>query len=154
MENLSDNRDGLKENLSLTKNATAFLLETAKWGHFLAILGFFLVGLMVLIGLFAGTLLSLLPETTELPVAGIGGGMIGIIYTVMGALYFFPALFLYKFSTKMKAAIKSYSDQELESALENLKSQYKFIGVMAIITISLYILMFVVSIGAAIIGIF
>ena len=154
MENLSDNRDGLKENLSLTKNATAFLLEAAKWGHFLAILGFFLVGLMVLIGLFAGTLLSLLPETTGLPVAGIGGGMIGIIYTVMGALYFFPALFLYKFSTKMKAAVKSYNDQELESALENLKSQYKFIGVMAIITISLYILMFVVSIGAAIIGIF
>lgn len=149
MENLSENRDGLKENLSLTKGATAFLLETAKWCHFLAILGFILVALMVTVGLFAGTLLSFVPQTTELPIAG---GMIGIIYTVMGALYFFPALFLYKFSKKMKSAIKSYSDEELELALENLKSHYKFIGVFAIITISLYILMFVVSIGAAVIG--
>lgn len=149
MDNLSDNRDGIKENLSLSKNAISFLLETAKWSHFLAILGFVLVGFMVLIGLFAGTLLSLIPETTGLP---ISGGVIGIIYTIMGALYFFPALFLYKFSRKMKEAIKSYSDEELESALDNLKSHYKFIGIFAIITISLYILMFVVSIGAGIIG--
>jgi hypothetical protein len=151
MENLSDNRDGLKENLSLTKNATTFLLEAAKWGHFLAVLGFFMVGLLVLIGLFSGTILSLIPQTTALPVGGV---VLGIIYTVLAALYFFPSLFLFKFSTKIKGAIKSFSDQELEGALENLKSQYKFIGIMAIITISLYILIFVVSIGATIIGIF
>jgi hypothetical protein len=41
----------------------------------------------------------------------------------------------------MKNAIATKNDDVLADALENLKSHYKFIGVLTIIMISLYILL-------------
>lgn len=151
MENLSENRDGIKEHLSLTHNGTLFLKETAKWAQFLSILGFIMVGFMILLALFMGTILSFIPQTAGLP---IQGGLIGIIYIVLSAIYFFPALYLYKFSSKIKEAIKLYDDTYLEKALQYLKSHYKFIGILMIIILSMYLLFFVVSIGAALTGLF
>ena len=48
----------------------------------------------------------------------------------------------------MKSALATKNDDVLADAFENLKSHFKFIGVLTIIVISLYVLLFVFSIVA------
>jgi hypothetical protein len=53
--------------------------------------------------------------------------------------------YLFQFSSKMKKALATKNDETLASAFKMLKSHYKFIGVFTIITLSLYALLFIVS---------
>lgn len=129
-------------NTTLTNNSITYLKETAKWAHFLAILGFITVGFMVLGGLFAGTLISSIPAYDDIPMSG---GLIGAIYIVIAIIYIFPVLYLYKFAASTKKAIQQNNQSSLEEGLKNLKSHYKFIGIFAIITLSFYLLIFIIS---------
>src|SRR5688572_251223 len=98
-ENINDLNQESTGSLSITSTAASYLKETAGWGKFLAIVGFVCVGLMVIGGFFVGSLMATMGQENPL------GGSIGIIYIAMGALYFFPALYLFKYSTKLKKAL-------------------------------------------------
>ena len=138
------------EELHLTSAAKGFLKETAKWCFFLSILGFIGMGLMVIFSFFAATIFALMPEMPETQDMPFNmGTFLTIIYLSIAAIYFFPVLYLFKFSTKLKTALKTKDDDQLATAFEKLKSHYKFIGVFAIITISIYVLLFIVGIFTA-----
>lgn len=122
----------------LNNVAKGFLKEIAKWANFFAILGFIGIGLLVLVALFAGVIFSSLPGNNI--ASSIGGGVITFIYLLMAVLYFFPVLYLYKFSTKMKAGLARNNEDELTEAFSNLKSHYKFVGILTIIMLSFYAL--------------
>lgn len=115
--------------------ASNYLSETGKWGKFLAILGFCFVGLIVLGGLFAGTLFSAMGTPMPFP-----GFVLGLIYVLIGLFYFFPVYYLFKFSSQVRVALMSKNSQELDAAFGNLKSHYKFIGIFTIIMLGLYVL--------------
>lgn len=132
------------EQLTLNGKAKGFLRETAKWAKFLSILGFIGIGLMIVFSLFAGTLFNAIPEAQAIPFDV--GLVMTISYLVFAALYFFPVYYLYQFSSKMKTALLTKNDDTLSDAFEVLKSHYKFIGVLTIILLSLYLLVFVSSI--------
>ena len=137
------------EELHLTSAAKGFLKETAKWCFFLSILGFVSIFFFIIMSIFSGVLFSSMPQelNTELPFNY--GTAMTIFYLVIAAIYFFPVLYLLQFSTKLKTALKTKDDETLATAFEKLKSHYKFIGVFAIITISIYLLLFIVGIFAA-----
>jgi uncharacterized membrane protein YjgN (DUF898 family) len=135
--------------LQLNSTALQFLKETAKWSYFLSILGFIGIGLMLVAAVFMATILGSMP-TTGMGAFGAMQGMMSGIYVVMALLYFFPVYYLYKFASKMKSALSSKSTEELTDSIENLKSHYKFMGILAVIIISIYILILV---GALIAGI-
>lgn len=133
--------------LVVTSQSRHFLLYAAKWSNFLAIMGFIGLGLMVLGGLVVmlmGSAFSSLPGAPPM-------SMFGIIYLAMAALYFFPTYYLYLFSQKIKNAMASSSQNDLESGLENLKSFFKFMGIFTIVIMSMYVLMLFIGIiaGAA-----
>ena len=129
--------------LNLPPVILAFLKETSTWTYFLSILGFIGIGLMILGGLFFSLAMNLIPGGN--PYAGLGVDMsyFGMIYVVIALFYFFPVLYLFNFSRKMKSALNSNNNDELTSAFSNLKSHYKFIGIFTIVIISLYVLIFV-----------
>src|SRR5579875_3674291 len=82
------------------------LAETARWGRFLAIVGFIMSALILLLGIFFGSFFSMFNRSYEgySPFgAGMGAFMI-VIYVIIALLYFFPCLFLFRFANKMKAA--------------------------------------------------
>lgn len=118
-----------------------YLNETVKWSKFLSIMGFIGSGFMVIMGLFAGSIFSTLsanPQFKAMPaVASIA---LGVVYILMGLLYFFPTLYLLRFSNKTKLAISTKNTSELTEAFKNQKSLYKFMGIMMIITIGIYLL--------------
>lgn len=125
--------------LTVSPGTTNFLREIARWTKFLSILGFVGIGFMVLAALFAGAFLSALPTNGAFP---FPPGLFSVFYLAGAALYFFPVYYLFKFSNNLSNALKQQNSSYLETAFENLKSHYKFIGILAIIILGLYVLIF------------
>jgi len=71
------------------------------------------------------------------------GSIMLVTNVLIAFVYFFPLYYLLQFSKKIKKALKTKNDQMLANAFQMLKSHYKFIGVLTIITISLYFLFFI-----------
>lgn len=140
----------MEEKLSLNDIAIQALRESAKWCMFLSIVGFVGIGLMLVGGVFMSVVMAAIPDD---PYGGGMGmnpfgaikGFIGLIYIVMAALYFFPVYYLYKYAKGTKQALESGNGDVLSNALVNLKSHHKFLGIMTIVIISLYILAIVVG---------
>lgn len=130
--------------LTIDPNSKRFLSETAKWGRFLSIMGFIMCGLLIIIGLFAAVKLQ--EASSAFGELGGGGPMSGLgptvalIYILFAVLYFFPCLYLSRFSSQMTVAIGSDDQNSMTSAFENLKSMFKFFGILTIIVLSLWVL--------------
>ena len=136
--------------LNLPPAILGFLKETCAWTYFLSILGFLGIGLMVILGIIFSVAMGSM--TGENPYESLGVGMdmsyFGLIYIVLGLLYFFPVLYLFNFSRKMKTALSHNKTEDLNVAFSNLKSHYKFLGIFAIIILSLYVLIMVIAVIA------
>ena len=138
-------------------NSTQTLFrETAKWAKFISIVGFIFCGLLVLGGIFAGTLFSNLSTNpygnTSMPASAMGS-MFTVIYIVCALVYFFPCLFLFKFASRMQVALRSSDQQTLVSSLGNLRAYFRFVGILLIIGLSIWVLALVFGgLGAALSG--
>lgn len=141
MENENQSQFESFEN-QLTNLAVEYLKESAKWCKFLAIIGFVGIGLMVLAGLFMMIGMSSF-ESANMPVPMTA---FSIVYILIAAIYFFPVYYLYQYATKTSVALRSRNQQLLTDGLENLKSHHKFLGIFALIVISIYALIFVFAI--------
>ncbi len=137
-----------QKEIIISEQSIVHLKETAKWSKFIAIIGFVSLGLLILLALFFGVLMSFLPLSDEaLPIPGFAYSM---IYMIMALIYFFPINYLYKFSKHLREAIDNQnSNSTLDTALKYLKMHYKYIGIMMVILIMVYLLIFI---GAFIIG--
>jgi len=135
--------------LTVSAQAAGHLEETRKWSKFLAILGFCFVGLAILAGLFVGTFLSMAGQQEEMPFPTY---FLGIIYAAMGLVYFFPLYYLFKFSAHMKSALRSRNNGELEKAFGNLKAHYKYIGILFVVMLVLYVLVAAGAMVAAVVS--
>ena len=142
--------------LSLNDLAISALRESAKWCLFLAIVGFVFIGLMLIFGVFITVAMAAMPAsdmsgaTTEagvvLALMASMKGFFGVFYIVLALIYFFPVYYLFNYAKGMKDALASDNEDVLANALVNLKSHHKFFGIMTIIMLSIYILVFVVGI--------
>ncbi len=136
------------EQLTVSSASKNFLTETAKWAKFLAIIGFFFIGCLLVLAIFTTTIfeyaIKIQPEIPK-----VLGLVVMITCVLFAFIYFFPVYYLLQFSNQMKKALTTKNDETLAKAFEMLKSHYKFIGVFTIITISLYILFFIVAMTGA-----
>ena len=131
-----------KENMVFSEEIKEYVKVTAKWGTFLAILGYISIGVMALISIVlmvAGSVSSSLHQNS---VFG-KHRFFFIIYLIIAILYMFPTTYLYRFSDKAKDAIRFNDQKILTSAFKNFKSVFQFSGIMAIVIVSLYIVIFV-----------
>jgi hypothetical protein len=144
----------MNTDLQLTTQSLDYLNQTRKWTYFLSILGFITCGILALLGLFLSTFLSILDEfsnnfsdSTSLT----GGALIfvSIFYIGIALLVFLMYRYLYRFSTQLKAALESNNSATLEESLKNLKSYWKFTGIITIIVLGFYVL----GVLAALIGV-
>lgn len=135
--------------LDVNEDIKGFLKEISKWANFLSIIGFIGLGLMVVGGMFM-SFFSGLNDFSGNTTYGLGYSMgVGLVYMVLALIYFFPILYLFKFSKKMKNALVLNNNEDFKMAFLNLKSHYKFMGIFAIVIITLYILIFIGAIAGA-----
>lgn len=134
MENLANN---VQEEHSLTGNAAirGYLIETAKWGKFLAIVGFVGVGFLVLLAIFmmiGFSVFSKLPQT-RFPMWPLG-----FLYIVLAVVYFYPVNYLYQYAVQIRKGLEYNNMPTIISGFRNLKSLFKFMGILMIVLLSLY----------------
>jgi ABC-type dipeptide/oligopeptide/nickel transport system permease component len=142
--------------LHLDQPSMNYLNEAARWGRFLSILGFIYCGLMVILAIFFGSIMgrmmSGMGDAGADMTSRMGGGLFGFVFIAVALIMFFPALFLYNFSTKMRRALNSNDQPFLTEALKNLKSLFKFYGIIAIIVVSFYALALIGGIIGGLVG--
>jgi hypothetical protein len=147
-----ENLDLLANDLQVTPQALGYLSESAKWGKFLAIMGFIFCGIMIVVAFFIPVFLTQLPPYNTMS-SEINSGMkvtMTILYLLLALLFFFPCFYLYKFSVKMQSAVRVVSQENFDESLMNLKSMLKFYGIFTIIILSFYALIFIIAILSAI----
>jgi hypothetical protein len=76
--------------------------------------------------------------------------VIALIYAALAILYIYPALKLWSYASKINVLASMQDSNSLFVALDQQRSFWKFIGVMMLIVISLYV---VIGFGAVIIGV-
>jgi hypothetical protein len=130
----------------LTAVMMGYLKAASPWLRFLGILGFIGSGLMILGGIitasFSSFILNFLEEMATLP-SGFT-----LIYVALGVINFFPARFTYLFGAKIRDYALSNSEKDLESALKNNRSLWKFNGILSIVYLALIPLGIICSIIA------
>ena len=143
LHNPLDDDFGGRQGLSLSTRGRDSLSETARWAKFLSILTFIFAGFIALIGIFAGTFFSAMGLDTGLPIAG---GALTIFYLFIAGLTFLPGLFMYRFATYAKQAVRDQSTGALDDSLVNMKSLFKFYGIATLIVLVIYGLIFLIAI--------
>lgn len=135
--------------LQIDHQSNAYLKETAKWAKFLAIIGFIGCALIILMGVFAGSLMA----TTFGEMGGGFGGSFGvvmaIVYILFALLAFFPYLYLFRFANQMQVALRNNDQAALTTSFGNLKSCFKFVGILTIIVLAFYALALVFGVLGA-----
>jgi len=138
--------------LQVDHDASNYLRDAARWAKFLAIVGFVFCGLIVLAALFAGSILagSIGAMSGSRSGASMGGAMVSVVYIGVGLLYFFPCLYTFNFASKMQVALRNNDQAHLNVAFKNLRSCYRFMGILTIICLCLWALGIIFAIiGAA-----
>ena len=134
--------------LSINADIRQFLSEAAKWAYFLSILGFIMVGFFIVGAIFAGTFMSIVLSEMQSEVTGFSSVFFTIVYLALAGINILPLLYLYRFARNTKQALQSDNQFALNAAFENLKSHYKFIGIVALVILGFYVTIFIFSIFA------
>lgn len=147
-ENLYTQEPVQSENLKLGQLAKTNLAGAAKWGKFVAILGFISSGLMAVMAFSAKVWTSsLLTASGGTRVAAYGNMQTGVFtgtYLVIAVIYFFLALFLYRFSTKAQRALAAQDSGILADSFGNLNNLFRLYGILCIVALAFVVLTFIV----------
>jgi hypothetical protein len=140
--------------LSVDPAGKAHLTEASKWARFLAIVGMVFLGLMVVFGLFMATMVSSTMGQFGSPgysasIFSAFGPSIAIIYIIFAVIGFFPLLFLLRFANKTRAALAGNDQEALNTAFQNLKAYLRFIGILVIIWLALFVIGMLLTIVSA-----
>ena len=144
MENFTQSTENEKS-VTLNNYALKQLNEARKWSMFLSVLGFIVIGLMVLfwIGIMAGLGIG----------KNLGLGVLSFIpLMVVLIIYFFPIYYLLKFSLNAKKSVEIRDDSFISSAFKYLKMHYQFMGILAMIALALNLFAFFMAIIASSLG--
>jgi heme/copper-type cytochrome/quinol oxidase subunit 2 len=133
METTSENRK-----IEIGSEILNNLNSTRKWTTFLSVLGFIFLGLLIVAGL--TTSLFLTTFKTQEANLGIPESVMIIILIVIGAIYFFPVFFLFRFSRNTRDAIQNLDGQKMAKGINNLRLYFTYIGIMVIIVLSIYVI--------------
>ena len=129
--------------LQVDQQTFHYFSESAKWAKFLAIVGFVGCAFLAIGALFAGASIgAMIPMMGgEAGTAGaVGGGIVTFVYLVFALIYFFPCLYLYRYASQMQLAIHHNEQTKMHTSIRNLKSFFKFFGILTIIWLALAIL--------------
>ena len=133
--------------LQIDAKGTAHLEEARKWAHFLSIIGFICVGILLVFFVFASTFLS--DMMSQSGAAGYPGvfptGVFQFIFLISALIYFFPTYFLNRYAAYMKGALHRGDQEMLNRSFQNLKRLFRYLGVITVIILSMYVIVIVAA---------
>ena len=145
MENLENNLP-VENSMMNNMEIKSYLMETAKWGKFLAIVGYVVMGLLVLLAIVMMFAMSVVSQFAQ---SKFPLWMLGLVYILLAGIYYIPVTYLYKFSVQMQKAIQMQNEGLLTSGFQNLKSLFKFKGIFTIVMLAIYVLAILIAVPMA-----
>ena len=123
---------------TLSPSISRILQQTQPWARLMGIVGFVMVGLMILVGVGAGA-------------AGIATGnaetaVLLVVYPLIAVLYIFPSMYLVRYSGRIREFVAQGQQSQLEAALEAQRLFWKFIGIVTLVSLSVTALIILVAI--------
>lgn len=141
------------EVLIITEDIRSYIYEGAKWAKFLSIYGFIISAMTTLAAFSAPAMLSALKIMNNTGVlSAISPTALTGLYLVLALVYFYPSLMLYKYATAGKKAALYLDQESLAEAMSKMKSLFKFLGIILIITTVLYLLVIFIAVFAGIVS--
>ena len=130
-----------------------YMDEVRKWTRFMSVLGFVAVGILLVVGI-----MFLINSLTRPPMQVDELGILfspwmGIFYIFFAGIYFFPVLYIYRFSINAKKSLVQLNSGEssnelMAKAILYLKKHFRYVGIFTIIFLVVYLVVFV-GIGIA-----
>lgn len=136
-----------QSNIILEEEAFNRLVKVKKWIYFLSILSFFGIGVIIIASILLLTLGSVM--FAEVPKPEFYQ-YFGIVYLVIGVVYYFPTKNLYNFGKGIQKLQLSKSSSDLTYSIVNISKMFTFVSIMTICTFALYfvfIIVFIVLMG-------
>ncbi len=123
----------------LTSESVAYLHKAAKWGKFLALLGFIMTSLMIIAGILMSFVLNSVHFNEMMPLnSPFSPKILSIFYVSIAVIFLFPVSFLHSFSNKAIKAVNTGNTKSMTSSLKNLKNLFVFLGISIVIGLALY----------------
>lgn len=141
MEESSDEFD-----LKITDDIKKVLSKTYKWVYFLSIMGFIGVVILLILGALFGYILRNIP-VNPFENAGHNISYYGLIFVWVGLIILIPIWDSFRFSVKLKKALKSNNNGDLLKAFDHLNNHYKFVSIYIIGIVLLYFLFSITGLG-------
>ena len=135
----------------VSEEMVTLLQATRPWVRLLSVLGFIGLGFLVL-----GSLAFVLIPMGGLGAMGLGPRVaIAALYLLMGFVQLPAVLYLGRYAGRITRLSASGAPVDLEEALRAQKSFWKYVGILTLVMIILYVLILVVALGvggAALLG--
>jgi len=133
--------------IEISSEALENLNVTRRWTTFLSVLGFILIGLIIVAGI--ATSLFLTVFKTQQTNLGIPESLLIVAFAAFGILCCFPVFFLFRFSKNIRDAIQNRNQRKLAKGFRYLRLFFAFFGILVILVISVYLIMLLFA-GASI----
>ncbi|MFZ4546169.1 MAG: hypothetical protein ACOYN4_01970 [Bacteroidales bacterium] len=134
----------------LTPESLAFLVKAAKWGKFMAILGFIVTGLLLVSGILMSFVFNAVQDEMVPLNIPFPPMVLSVIYILIAGVYIIPVVFLNSFCNNVLKAANFYSTEHLTTSLKNLKNLFVFIGVSTVIILAIYLIALIIVGSAAV----
>ena len=127
--------------------STVYLRGAARWARFLAVVGLIFCGLSLVTAILLASVFSNLFASLGSGGLGRNGVWLGVVFACISLLNFIPCFHLYHFGHRMRLALKNNDQEQLNSSFRNMRSFYRFVGVMMIVCMGLWLLIILLMIA-------
>src|SRR5688500_18393278 len=128
--------------VAFTGRAFDMLRQTKPWVRLMSIVMFVIAGLTLVFGIVIGIggMMSSGLRSAGFPAA------LGFVYIAMGLIYIAPGIYLFRYASRIALLVATRREDALEGALESQKSFWKFAGIITLVVIGIYVLIFAAAI--------
>lgn len=124
--------------IKVSETGVGHMLNIAKWARFLAIVA--AIGLALLTATMVFGIIAMITK------GDAKGPTIAIYIFIIIVIYFFPVKKTFELARHMKVSALQCDSRELEYGLDDLRSILKFMGVLTIIMLAFYAMVFIIFI--------
>ncbi len=132
----------------ISPTVVELLRQTKPWARLLAVLGFIGIGFLLL-GSFA--MLALGSSLGQGLPAGFGIGMM-VAYMFMAGIQLPAVIFLNRYASRIGTLVNSNTSEDLERALAAQKSFWRYLGILTLIILCIYVLIILLAIIGGVVG--
>jgi hypothetical protein len=136
----------------LTSRAMGFLRQTKPWAMFLAVLMFIGAGLCAIGAIFMLVGGSIVGASSRSRGGGAFAGLaatLSIVYFIIAFINFILGFYLAKFASSIGSLTVRRQPADLENAMQAQMSYWRLVGIITIVVIALYLIIFLFAIAGA-----